>query len=659
MRGRASRGLVAALAALVWFGLALAPAGLAPARAAEYSMATEASYLVAAADRRVDVMVDVTFENTTPDPDGQFSLFEVVDLALHPGATGVSASDSQGALNVSVAARDGFTLASVRPRQGVRYQQRATFTLRYALPDGAAPGVRIRDSLIAFPVWSFGTRGTVSVTLPQGYEVTVDGSDLAASQTAGEVVLESGEIDDPTAWLARIVATGPASYRTFTRAIPLAGGTVDLQVRAWADDEAWGRRTLDLLGRALPLLEARIGLPYPDIGPLVVVESVAGAEGLPGEPSAEGTTVQAGYDQPPFTVLHQVAHVWFSDRLASDRWMREGFASLAAAGISADLEVEPPYDPASRAEELAADAFPLVSWGAGPASEDQQAWAYAASWAVAAELERAVGHSRMQRSWQRIVAGRGPYEPVADEPPESEALTFPAVPAGSRQLLDQLETVSGADLAAIFERAVLDDETAAQLPQRAQARSAYAELLAAAGSWGAPDPVKTDLAAWRFDSALQRMSATIEWLRDRDALVAAAESAGLSVPSRLRDRYRTSGAGADARAELDAERAVVDAYAEVLAQSGRQAGFLERVGLLGGPDPSALLADAAALFDEGELRGAAESVEAARARLAQAETDGIVRLTATGAAVVLLLFLAWRIARRRRRARSTDYTAAP
>ena len=633
--------------------------GVPVARAAEYSMSTVASYVVVPAKGQVAVSVEVTFENTTPDPAGQFSLFEVVDLALQPGAADVSASDTDGELNVSVADRETFVLASVRLRQGVRYQQQATLTLQYVLPDGAAPGLRIRESVIAFTVWSFGTSGTIRVTLPDGYEVTVDGNELAASRSDGRVVLDSGEIDDPSSWLARIVAAGAASYQTFTQAVPLAGGTVDLQVRAWSDDEAWGQLTLGLLARALPLLEAEIGLPYPDIGPLVVIESVAGPEGLPGESSGDGTTLQVGYDQPPFTLLHQAAHAWFSDRLSSDRWMREGFASLAAAGIAGQLDVEPAYDPTARADELKADAFPLVSWGAGTATDAQQAWAYAASWSVAAELQRAVGAEWLQRAWQRIVAARGPYEPVAEEGPPPERLTFPPVPAGSRELLDQLEAVSDADVAAIFGRTVFDAETAALLPDRERARSAYAELVVAADSWGAPDPVKADLSAWRFDSALARIQETIDWLRDRDALVAAADAAGLTIPSRLLDRYRTSGGGADARAELDAERAVVDAYVEVAALAEGESGFLEQVGLLGGPEPSATLSDAATLFGEGELRGAAEAIEAARTSLARAETDGIVRLTATIAAVVLLVLLATRLARRRRGTASSDYTAAP
>ena len=155
--------------------LALAPAGLVPpgagnlARAAEYTLATTAQYDVQPEERRIMVAVDVTFKNTTPDPAGQFSVFNVVDLAIHTGATSVAASDSRGALRISAAVRDGVNVASVSPRTPVRYNQTITFTLTYMIPDAASPDIRVRPSAIVFPAWSFGTTGAVAVVLPGDY----------------------------------------------------------------------------------------------------------------------------------------------------------------------------------------------------------------------------------------------------------------------------------------------------------------------------------------------------------------------------------------------------------------------------------------------------------------------------------------------------------
>jgi hypothetical protein len=640
--------------------VALAPAGPAPpgaghlARAAEYTLVTTARYDVQPEDRRIVVAVDVTFKNTTPDPSGQFSVFNVVDLAIHTGAASVAASDSRGALRISVATRNGVNVASVSPRTPVRYNQTMIFTLTYVLLDAASPDIRIRPSAIVFPAWSFGTSGAVAIVLPADYDVRVDGDDLTATRDASAVRLESGPVADPTTWLARVTAVRPSSYTTLSAGVALASGTVDLQVRAWTDDEAWGEATMALLTRALPLLEEGIGLDYPRVGPLVVVESVPDLVGELSEPVAEAGEIAVGFNQSPFTTLHQVAHVWISEQLVGDRWIREGFASQAAAAPAAELEVALPYDPAARSTELVEAAFPLISWGAGAATAEQDAFGYAASWALAERLAAAVGADALRLAWGRIAAGVSAYEPVAEEAPAISGR--PITPVDSRRLLDQLEAVSGQDLTAEFAARVFDEAAAAELAKRAAARQAYADLLIAAGDWGAPDPVLADLAAWRFDEAQAAIAEATAWLAARDELSAAIDAAGLATPDRLRDRYRVSGGGPDAQDELDAEAALVAGYTDVRAQIARRPSIVQQVGLLGGEEPSARLAEASALFAEGDLRGAAEEVDAARARLAGAFADGAVRLGSAGAVLVVLLVLAIVVARRRR---ARGYTARP
>jgi len=640
--------------------LALAPAGLGLpgaanlARGAEYSLTTTAQYDVQPENRLILVAVDVTFKNTTPDPAGQFSVFNVVDLAIHTGATSVAASDSRGALRISAAVRNGVNVASVSPRSPVRYNQTMTFTLTYMIPDAASPDIRVRPSAIVFPAWSFGTTGAVAVVLPADYEVRVDGDALTATQDAVAVRLESGLVADPTTWLARITAVRPSSFITLSEGVALASGTVDLQVRSWTDDEAWGEATRDLLTRALPLLEEGIGLDYPRVGPLVVVETVPDLVGELSEPAADAGAIAVGFNQPPFTTLHQVAHVWLSEQLVGDRWIREGFASQAAAAVAAEMEVALPYNPSARSTELGGAAFPLISWGAGAATAEQDAFGYAASWALAERLAAAVGADALRVAWARIAAGVGAYEPVAPVPPAVGGR--PVTPLDSRRLLDQLEAVSGQDLTAEFTTNVFDEAAAAELPQRAAARQAYADLLAAAGDWGAPDPVLADLEAWRFDEAQAAIAEATAWLAARDELVAAIDAAGLATPDRLRDRYRASGGGPDALDELEAEAALVAAYSDVRARIGRQPSIVEQVGLLGGEEPSARLAEASALFAEGDLRGAAEEVDAARARLAGAFADGAVRLGSAAAVLVVLPLLTIVVSRRRR---ARGYTARP
>jgi hypothetical protein len=345
--------------------------------------------------------------------------------------------------------------------------------------------------------------------------------------------------------------------------------------------------------------------------------------------------------------------VWLRPELVADAWIREGFASWAAAQVAPALDVAPAYDPAARTAELADAAFPLASWGAGDATPEQDAWAYAASWELADQLARVVGADPLRAVWQRVVRGISAYDPSGSQPP---AAGTAVVPLDSRRLLDQLEAVSGGSVEAIFADEVFAAAQRGQLAARRPARDAYAELLATAGDWGAPEPVRAAMAAWRFDDATAAIDEAQAWLADREDLYAVLDSLGLAAPSRLQDRYRSAGGGREARVELDAEAAVAADYGAARERAAAGRDLLERIGMLGGPEPAATLGRAASLFGQGDLRGAADAIDELLASFDQARLNGIVRLGAAGALLVLLGIGLVLVVRRRR---ATGYTGAP
>ena len=621
------------------------------ATAAEYEMDTVATYLVDPAAGEIAVSVAVTFTNTLPDPPGQVSAFTHVDLALQDGASEVAAADEDGALHVDVATRDGVRVASVRTRARVRYNRTVTFTLTYRLVDAAAPDLHVRARVVKFPVWGFGTSSEVTVRLPAGYEVRADGDPMVTDEDAERIRLTSGPIPDPSRWLALVTAVLAGEYVTQSASVPLASGTVDLQVRSWSDDPAWGERTLALLADALPLLEDAIGLPYPHVGPLVVSEAAAGEESDADVPSSMAE-IQVAFDGSAFTVLHQAAHVWIDDRLAADRWIREGLASHYAARVAPRLEAVAPYDPDQRAQQLAADARPLVEWATGPAIAATDAYGYAASWALSDRIADAVGEANLSIALARVVAGASAYDEIAPDALDADGRPFP--PVDTRRFLDQLAAVSGADLAELFADLAFGPDAQAELAQRSVARDAYLGLIGAAEGWGAPDPIRAAMGDWRFDDAGARIDEASAWLARRDALVGACDDAGLVPPHRLRDRYLSDGGGADASAELDAEQALVSAYIAMQMRISDPRGPLEVVGLFLASDPKALLAEAAETFGDGDLSAAADSLDRLELELNRAPSDGAVRLAGM-ATVLALVGLGAGVARRRRS--GSHYTA--
>lgn len=649
MRSRAPRRLVAAaLIAAVIGGLTFP---VRPAAAAEYEMVTYAVYVAEPEAQTIRVNVQVQFTNTFADPSGQTSVFQEIRLGIHEHAAAVEAHDGNGALNVSTAVSGGVNVATITLRTAVGYQEAASLTLTYELRDGDDPAIRIGDHLMSFPAWGFGTRSAISVDLPADFEVRVDGDALQASVEADRAILNSGTIADPTRWLAHIGAIRDPVYATLQQAVPLAGGTADLQVRHWEDDAEWGEATLDLLVRALPRLEAVLGLPYPQQGPLVVTESVTGG-GL-GAEAADGE-VAVGFFEPPFTLLHQVAHVWANEELATDRWMFEGLASWAAARVSAELELATPYDPAAVAANLEAQAFPLAEWTSEDRSAESEAWAYATSWSLTDEAARMAGDAGFQQTLNRMAAGLDGYDPLTAETSDDASA---ASVADSHAYLDHLDAVTDEPVVEALAGRILGEGTDAVLAARATSRTAYQALLVLAGDWGDPAPVRAAMVEWRFPDADAEMAAAGEWLIERNRLLFLIERSGLTAPDRLLAAYRTHGGGASAWSEIDAERAVVAAHAEVTERLAAGLNPIQRVGLLIGPSPEDRLAAAGTAFAAGDLRAAADELASLDRDLEAATAGGLFRILAVLVAVGGALVLGSYALRRRRT--TTDYTRQP
>jgi len=638
----------------IWLAVLLSPpAPAAAASVAEYRMSTAVRYAVDPTVRAIAVTVAVEFTNTLPDPPGQVSGFDHIDLAIHDGASAVVAADANGALTVAVESRNGVAVASVKARTRVRYKQSAAFTLSYRLADGSAPDVHVRAEVVKFEVYGFGTSSQVTVDLPMGYQVRADGDPMVSKPEAGVTRLTSGSIAEPGRWLALVTASQPTTYATHSATLALASGTVDLQVRAWTGDAGWGERTLAMLVGALPRLEQAIGLLYPRVGPLVVTEMV-GSEGSAGELPVSSAEVQVGFDQSPFTLLHQAAHIWISDELATDRWIREGLASHYAARVAVQLGEPVPYDPTVRSSELASDGRPLAAWGTEAPVAAGDAYAYAASWAFVDRIAKAVGEAQLTEALRRVVAGLSAYDPAS---PEASTSNPPAyAPVDSRRLLDQLAAVSGADLAEPFGEAVLGASAGPELTQRATARAVARLLAASAGDWGVPDPIRAAMTAWRFDEARPAIAAAAAWLAQRDTLIAKIARAGLTAPSELRARFAADGGGPDAKAELDAEQAVVDPYVELQKRATGQRGPLDAIGMFAADDPLQLLAAARNSFGQGDLRAAAETLDRVALQLNRAPTNGVVRIAS---AAVLLTVIGLIVGRTARRRGGSHYTAAP
>ncbi len=639
---RSGRLLVPATLAAVVLAVASAAPPAARGAAPSLTLVGRTSYAVQPDRHRVHVTVDLTVTNRTTETITSQFVFDRANLAVLPGSTGFRATDDGVKVAVGIASRSATsTLLTIQLAKRLSSGRSTALHLAFELPDpGGSPArlVRVGPSLLAFPVWAFGSPGvpgsSVAITVPAGYKVTVPTGRLGRPTTAadGTTTITSGSLADPATLSAYVLGDRPGAYREVPVDVVLGPTTARLAIRAWTDDPSWARKTANLLKRALPALATAIGLPYPRTTTVVVEEAVARSiDGQAGVYDPASGTLRIAYTTPAGSILRAVAHLWFDGRSFADRWIVEGLASHAAIAAAAKLKLAsaPPGGGV-----LAGSGFPLNAW-VPSADVDTAADAY--GYAASAELVRQVEARTGPGGLQAVLA--------------AVATRSTADPIDWRGLLDLIQSQTGVDASDLWRTYVVRPDDAALLDARSRVHFQRDALAAEANGWALPAGIDAALAAWRFDDAESAINQAQSVLRARDDLAVAAAVAGLDLPTNLRDAFETGDPDA-AAAEARIERAIVDQIvAAQAAGAASSSSWLVRVGLLG-QDPFAQLVAARVAFREGDLAAAQARAIGAREMWAGAADLGGLRLRGILALLLVvavgLLFVATRSRRRPR-----------
>ena len=645
-----------AVSAGVGLGIALAfgPATASPVAAAapRLTLAGAASYVVQPDQHRVHVTVDLVATNHATETITTRYTFDRANLAVLPGSTAFRATNDGVKVSVSVASRTAAsTLLAIRFAKRLASGRSTTLRLAFDLLDpGGAPSRRVRvgPSLVAFPVWAFGTRGTpgstVSVKFPAGYQVTVGSGRLGNPVTAtdGTTTLSSPSLTDPFALSGYVLADRPGAFTESPLDVPLDGVTAHLTMRAWQDDPTWAKRVGTLLKKSLPALAATIGLPYPRTSTVVVEETVARSiDGAAGQYDPTAGIIRLAYTAGPGVTLRQVAHLWFGGSVFVDRWLVEGLSSYAADGAAARLKINlgaaPLPDPTGSA------AFPLNAWAADPGRGPDAATSEAYGVAASSALIRLIATRTGADGLRAVLSAARARSDVG--------------PTDWRGMLDLIESEAGVDATDLWRTWVTRPEDALLLDARSRLRFQQATLVGEANGWVLPPVIATDIAGWRFDEAEAAIARARDILNARDELAVAAAVAGLRPSANLRTVFET-GDQEVAAAEAAVERAIVDQIVAAEA-SGADASssWLVRVGLFG-QDPVGELAAARSAFEAGDLTAAQARAIGAREAWAGAADLGGLRLramAAVGLLLALLILLLSSRARRQPRGRRAGY----
>ena len=654
-----------------------------PAAAAEgYRQTAATVYRLDPVNGRLRVTVTLKVTNRTPDRREPYACVEYTDgwfpipypstcysttrfyitttsALVENEATAIKATSGGKALAVTPgapgAAYRAVTITFPELFRGDTRTVRLTYTLRGGKPRSETTTRTMRAFASFCAIANGEDAGTVTVRLPRKFAVTASGEELASKVVGKERVLSSGTIKHPQDWFACFTGTNGSGYRTETVAAH-DGRTIRLQ--SWPEDPAWAKGVRADIVSSLPQLERLAGTGIAGEAGLSVRESATGTEYAGFYDSATGTiTIGEDFGQPAL-VEHELAHAWFNLTTVKDTWLAEGLAEWAGRTVSSEA-------PACEAPDVPAGSLDLDTWRflrprATAQERDAVRVQYEAACHVVTAVASAAGEEGMTAAVSALLARRNPYGADPSAKRASRVATW-------KDWLDAVDELalapSGADpsLASGLLVAYGVAEDQALLADRAAARAAWLDLVAATDGWIVPPAVRVPMAAWRFRDATAAMALarrTWDTTGEVDATLAGVDAR--HGPAAEAWGKATSIAGLQDAAVL-AERQLAAArdVADVEALLDAPLDIAQQVGLFGTTVPSLDAAIPAVRAGDGDA--VATITADVRATIAGLRATGQQRIVAglVAGAALLVLLAVWLLLRARAAARRRALAGPP
>jgi hypothetical protein len=664
MRALTRRAPQVAVVALALGGVLLVtPIGVAPARAGDGLVTVmDATYQVLPEEQRVQVTVDaVSTSHEADTPEGRV-YYAGISITVPPGATNIAATSNGTPQSITVSEGPDAVRVDIGFSQQIFFNQSFPYQITFDMvdPGGAANrDFRIGHSVVAFPVWAFGSAGvegnSVTVDLPPTFIPSVYGGPLDQAILADGTVHLTADNTDATSWVAYVSAERPGIFTTTPFSLNVGDANASVIIRAWDDDPQWAARTMALLTDGLPALQQLIGLSWPVAGDLNVEESANRLGDYAGIYNPVTEKVNVRYDADATVTLHEAAHVWFNDHLFRDRWIDEAWAEFYAAHAAEVIGV--PSETFSLDDSMLASKIPLNDWGViGAETRDVEAYAYAASSHLADLIFARTDLAELRSVWKAADASEMAYQPLhgGENPRAGGALGQ----ADWQRLLDLLEERTGAAYDDLWAEWVVNGGQRADLAERSIARERYREVATDAGPWELPESIRSEMSSWQFQDALGELAVAEDVLGVADEVAALAVELDLTAPRTLEYSFEgTNGLGASLD-EARNERAAAQIIATATQELGVEQGFVGWVGLLF-TDPAGDIGAARAAWEDGDSDAASTAASAAVTTLETAEDQGRQRLLIGGTVVVVFVGGGAVIAARRRREPEDGADQAP
>ncbi|HEX5396707.1 MAG TPA: hypothetical protein VFX74_06395 [Candidatus Limnocylindria bacterium] len=650
------------VAALALIGVA----AVHPARAADTLQVVAATtYQLLPDQGRVHVRIDATATSHEPDTDDG-RVITGLTFSVQPGIANLVATSDGTRLAARITQRtDEFTDVELTFGQPLHFEDSYRYRVSFDLVDpGGAAGrdIRIGRSVVAFPAWAFGSSnvpgGSVRIDVPAGYNVSVEGTQMASSGGGDQpTTLRAERLPDPFAFFAYISADRPGAFSETPLSVSLGDRTATINVRAWEDDPAWGSRMQDLLRDGLPALRELIGLDYTLSGSLSVEEAATSRLGeYAGIFNDIADTITIRYDADAYVALHEAAHIWFNEKLFPERWIGEAFAEFYA--VQAGKEIGATGETFELDDAALKHRIPLNSWGdVGVEDLAVEDYAYAATYHLATLIAGRTDLAGLRTVWKAAADDELSYLPT--HAGVAPGVSIAVTQQGWQRLLDLLEERTGTSYTDLWDEWVVADADRPLLAERTAARGAYAATVRRAGDWELPQRIRYDLGSWSFDAATAEIAAANDVLGQRDRIASAASALDLTPPPTLESAFEGGGGLRAAADEANAELTTLDAISDAGALLAIEPSTLESIGLWG-EQPQQDLDAARTAFEAADLGAADDAAARLMGTRGGAQDAGRQRVAIAGGGLLGLdgLIMAGLALRRRRLRRRMELLRA-
>jgi hypothetical protein len=285
----------------------------------------------------VHVSKEFTFSNHDSDTRFWRGYYSNLNYKLPDGIENIQIYDSDQEMEFyKPDAKDSYYTFEFN--KNIWYEKSYTFTVEY--------DIAIHKNTAVFHISENGDNTKVTVSIPDGYDVSIDRNDYTKTQLSD---VNTYRFDKGLNWdkPCFVDAVHPTEMQVVKDTIHLKEKDVKIIVEFWDGEDEWGNEMLSAAIESLPVLEDVTGLPYPTEYDITIKQAtLADTLGYGGANNdVEGIILlhTENYE----TLIHELAHYWTRECNFEAIWMDEGYANLYTYLV---LDQTHPDDAAARKE---------------------------------------------------------------------------------------------------------------------------------------------------------------------------------------------------------------------------------------------------------------------------------------------------------------------